>query len=499
MKFNYKAVLATALSVGLVLQAPVVAFATEDDTPQSGSSDKIGYVASYYGIDVYGKDDTNDHISTTCGNAGYATIEGDDTRNVDYDNIIQDNPNVVLGKEYDPNNDQVTTTITAEAQNNAVLITYELQNNSGEQKTVRVGSAGDTMVDDNDAATVSFLPSGTGVQMVDPDSGYKFVVLPNGDDFSSLWYGAYGGYISHTFEDKDRENATPYSSDSAVAWSWEVTLAANEVARRTAVLGIGDIDVLNISYNPGEGSGEMTDSPFIKGFTGGVTLKQNQFVKEGYDFDGWATSSDSTEVVYQDKATIEAPSTSLQLYALWKVMAATNPSITIEDVVQQVVDTNEETFEEAIEQVAQEVQAQQAENDYVTSSTDGINIITTEQGNALPTLELGNAVAVTKSVSLDISKITPAQFRDVVKTTVQTVPAGGMAVIETNEVATLDKNMIEAMALRPDVSYNIVFMDGGIKKRIVIPAGLDVRSLLDENGYCGFLRLAALLGFTVLE
>ena len=133
------------------------------------------------------------------------------------------------------------------------------------------------------------------------------------------------------------------------------------------------------------------------------------------------------------------------------------------------------------------------------ASNDGIQIVSTAAGSALPTAELGNAVAATKSVSLDITKVTSAQFRDAVKDTVLTVPAGGVAVIETNEVATLDKNMIAAMASRPDVAYNIVFKFGGLKMRVVIPAGYNVKELLDANGYCGFLRLAQILGFTILE
>lgn len=165
-----------------------------------------------------------------------------------------------------------------------------------------------------------------------------------------------------------------------------------------------------------------------------------------------------------------------------------------------VIDQIQETIEEqtgAPAVIVEENTPQEVPADVV--SNEGINIITTAAGNALPTAALGNAVAATKSVSLDISKITPAQFRDAVTTTVQTVPAGGVAVIETNEVATLDSNMIAAMAARPDVAYNIVFKHDGVKMRIVIPAGYDVKSLLDEHGYCGFLRLATLLGFTVLE
>ncbi|WP_027215897.1 hypothetical protein [Butyrivibrio fibrisolvens] len=132
-------------------------------------------------------------------------------------------------------------------------------------------------------------------------------------------------------------------------------------------------------------------------------------------------------------------------------------------------------------------------------SVDGIDFISTDAGLALPTTELGDAVVATLSVSLDMSKITPVQFRDAVTTTIGRAPVGGVAVIETSEVATLDSNMIAAMQTRPDVEYVIVFNHDGFKKKVVIPAGYDYSLLLDEYGYCGFLRLAALLGFTYLD
>ena len=132
-------------------------------------------------------------------------------------------------------------------------------------------------------------------------------------------------------------------------------------------------------------------------------------------------------------------------------------------------------------------------------NVDGIDFISTDAGLALPTTELGDAVVATLSVSLDMSKITPVQFRDAVTTTIGRAPAGGVAVIETSEVATLDSNMIAAMQTRPDVEYVIVFKHDGFKKKVVIPAGYDYSLLLDEYGYCGFLRLAALLGFTYLD
>ena len=136
---------------------------------------------------------------------------------------------------------------------------------------------------------------------------------------------------------------------------------------------------------------------------------------------------------------------------------------------------------------------------YVPDNTEGINVVNTNIGEALPTTELGNAGAPTKTLKMDISMVTAAQYKEAVRDTVKTVAAGGNLVLETNEVACFDRAMIETFAERNDVSYSIVFKDAGVKKLVIIPAGYDVRSLLDENGYCGFLRLAGILGYTVLE
>jgi len=44
----------------------------------------------------------------------------------------------------------------------------------------------------------------------------------------------------------------------------------------------------------------------------------------------------------------------------------------------------------------------------------------------------------------------------------------------------------------------ITFMYKGIRYRVNVPAGADLMSLVDENGYCGFLNLMAHFGGTVL-
>ena len=58
--------------------------------------------------------------------------------------------------------------------------------------------------------------------------------------------------------------------------------------------------------------------------------------------------------------------------------------------------------------------------------------------------------------------------------------------------------MIAALSARPDIDINIVFNYGGKQMKVTIPAGYDLNSLLDEFGYCGFLRLMSILGATEL-
>ncbi len=103
-----------------------------------------------------------------------------------------------------------------------------------------------------------------------------------------------------------------------------------------------------------------------------------------------------------------------------------------------------------------------------------------------------------RTVSYNIANVTPAQYKASVIENVAAAPASGAFNIETDRVSCFDRTMIEAIAARPDIDVNVVFTYGGKKLKVTIPAGYNVRSLLDEGGYCGFLRLMALLGATEL-
>lgn len=166
-----------------------------------------------------------------------------------------------------------------------------------------------------------------------------------------------------------------------------------------------------------------------------------------------------------------------------------------ETPAEQSSDTEQATNTSDDSQNQQSTQEPQAPD-----TTGKINIVNTAVGNALPTTELGNAQAPTKTLSIDVFSITPAQFSSAVIDTVANAPTSGEVVIETNTIACLDKNMVDSMSKRTDVAISIIFKNkDGQKLKVTIPAGYNVTTLLDSNGYCGYMHLVDIFGATVLS
>ncbi len=476
MNFKYRSVLALGMSVAMMVQAPVVAFANDgepiESTPESqtivstnpesqstASTDPVitaDAEAKKNGFEVYGMEGTN-KINSTCG-SGYLTYQG--TAPSDSNSPTIDGESDFAFNTPYTTTDNIQTTISYEKNGDEVKVTYKVTNNSNSVvEGYKVGSAADANINNNDRAQIGFLNEGAGIYMLDDNTGKAFTLLPTeGESFDGIWYGEYSGYRTHVFDNKDRSAAEMQGSDSALAYSWTVDLGtedSNKTVTKTAVFKIGNIELNQISYDPNTGEGVIAGTTVVNGTTKKIVIKKNagEMTKEGYKFAGWGLSENAKSAKYKGGETIDLGmlENDLKLYALWQLIKTSNPSVTIEEVAQMV--------EEEI-------------------SNEGINIITTEAGEALPTTELGNAEAVTKSVSLDLSKVAPAQYVETIKNTVQAVPSQGVAVIETNEVATFDKNIIEAMAESNDVSYIIVFKHDGFKKKVVISAGYDVQTLL---------------------
>ena len=93
-----------------------------------------------------------------------------------------------------------------------------------------------------------------------------------------------------------------------------------------------------------------------------------------------------------------------------------------------------------------------------------------------------------------MAMLTDAQYKDAVIKNLSATPAGGLFRLETDRIACFDRAMLEAFAKKGNVDMEVLFPLGGKKLSVMIPAGTDINKLLDDKGYCGFLRLLAILG-----
>ena len=72
--------------------------------------------------------------------------------------------------------------------------------------------------------------------------------------------------------------------------------------------------------------------------------------------------------------------------------------------------------------------------------------------------------------------------------------------VKTSLFINFNKQVMEALAKRPDVSLQVSFLRKeyvGDRLSFTIPAGEDTMSLLDENGYAGFIYLGNKYGMTL--
>ena len=56
--------------------------------------------------------------------------------------------------------------------------------------------------------------------------------------------------------------------------------------------------------------------------------------------------------------------------------------------------------------------------------------------------------------------------------------------------------MVQSIAAKNDITVSIIYVENGVRKMIRIPAGADLSSLIDANGFIGFTALANAFGAT---
>ncbi|MCR5155152.1 MAG: hypothetical protein K6C96_00545 [Butyrivibrio sp.] len=89
-------------------------------------------------------------------------------------------------------------------------------------------------------------------------------------------------------------------------------------------------------------------------------------------------------------------------------------------------------------------------------------------------------------------------MKDAIIENIAATPDDGVLRIETDRVSCLDTAMLQAFAEKGNIDIELIFTYNGQKIRVFIPRGTDISSLLDKDGYCGYLNLAKVLGYIIL-
>ena len=91
-------------------------------------------------------------------------------------------------------------------------------------------------------------------------------------------------------------------------------------------------------------------------------------------------------------------------------------------------------------------------------------------------------------------------FQGDVARRIEMAPENATVKVKTSLFINFNKQVMQALEERPDVSLYVSFLDQeykGNRVSFVIPAGEDTVFLLDENGYAGFLFLGGKYGLTM--
>lgn len=299
-----KKLIATCAAVAMVIGSMSTAVFADVEAAQSGESSFIGFKASSRGFNVYGISGSGE-IKTTYNDAGYGT-----KLSVDGQSVATDGSGFAYGKDYSVAG--VTTHLTAAINETgkAVVVTYTITNTNADAKTVQIGSYSDCMIGTNDRAPVRVHNNGLSMT----DGTNNFFLIPGDGNFTTLWSGYWRDAGSNVFTNSASHD---YSGDSGLAWSWTLDIPAGETVTKTAILE-ADFQTYTLSFDANRGTGTMDSCYVVSGITS--TIPTNAFTRNGYEFRGWATSPDATEVEYSDGGYITLTS-DVTLYALWNQVA----------------------------------------------------------------------------------------------------------------------------------------------------------------------------------
>jgi len=208
-----------------------------------------------------------DWRGTTFNNVGYETYI-----HIDGNKIGPLSGYINAEKEVDETGIKVK--VTAEvpsADSKVVNIKYTVMNTTNETKTFKLGSCADTELAGDDYAAIS--REGNTITMKNGEYQYSVGVFSStGAPLGNLWYGNWSGgiYRDHVF-DNGHDSDYNQGNDSAIAWSWEITLAPGQ--SDTFIVGSGSEGGAAVADNTGTVS--MSDytygaatNPLVSGYNG---------------------------------------------------------------------------------------------------------------------------------------------------------------------------------------------------------------------------------------
>jgi len=146
-----------------------------------------------------------------------------------------------INAEKEVNETGIKVKLTAEVPSEGskvVNIKYTVTNTTNGTKTFKLGSCADTQLAGDDYAAIS--RDGNTITMKNGDYQYSVGVFSStGAPLGNLWYGNWAGnsYKDHVFDNGHDSNYNQ-GNDSAIAWSWEITLAPG--ASDTFIAGGGE-------------------------------------------------------------------------------------------------------------------------------------------------------------------------------------------------------------------------------------------------------------------
>lgn len=157
------------------------------------------------------------------------------------------------------------------------------------------------------------------------------------------------GYTFSGWTDEDSKPiGTLEASDGKTSYGWSAGTYTENVTLTAQWTG----NTYTVTFNANGGTDDDTTQEFTYGTS--AALNANTFTRAGYTFTGWATSYDSENATYLDKATYTTPASNITLYAVWEANTDTtykvkhflqpvSLSTTLSDYVEQTDDEENKT------------------------------------------------------------------------------------------------------------------------------------------------------------